>query len=90
MSDTVPTIRVKPWGEGQGDFVEINETDFDEKLHTRLTGAELAKLDAPDPLDHDHDGRKGGSLPKDHVHEPADYEVDGLPPPSKRKGRAGK
>lgn len=31
--DTCPTIKVKPWGNGQGDFVEINEADFDPKVH---------------------------------------------------------
>lgn len=34
--DIVKTIKVKPWGKGQGDFVEINEADFDEKLHELL------------------------------------------------------
>lgn len=27
-------IKVKPWGKGQGDFVEINKEDFDEDKHT--------------------------------------------------------
>lgn len=27
------TIKVKPWGEGQGDFVVINESDFDPDRH---------------------------------------------------------
>ncbi len=31
MSDK--TIQVKPWGEGQGDFVVINEDDFDKDFH---------------------------------------------------------
>jgi len=29
----VETMKVKPWGEGQGDFVEINKTDFDPEFH---------------------------------------------------------
>lgn len=29
----IKTIKVTPWGAGQGDFVEINESDFDEKKH---------------------------------------------------------
>lgn len=33
MSDTPNTVRVKPWGEGQGDFVLINEDDFDAEVH---------------------------------------------------------
>ena len=52
MADTVPTLKVKPWGKDQGEFVEINADDFDAKVHT------LA-----DPLDHDGDGEAGGSLP---------------------------
>lgn len=46
--DTCETIKVKPWGKGQGDFVEINVEDYDEKQHKRLTDAELAKLGKPD------------------------------------------
>jgi hypothetical protein len=29
----VPVVRVKPWGEGQGAFVRINESDFDPAKH---------------------------------------------------------
>lgn len=29
------TIKVKPWGEGQGEFVLINAEDFDEAVHAR-------------------------------------------------------
>lgn len=29
------TIKVMPWGEGQGDFVLINEDDFDADVHKR-------------------------------------------------------
>lgn len=29
--DTVPTVKVKPWGKDQGDYVEINQSDFDPK-----------------------------------------------------------
>ena len=34
------TIKVKPWGEGQGDFVLINAEDFDPELHVRLDAAD--------------------------------------------------
>ena len=54
--DTCETIRVKPWGKDQGEFVVINADDFDPKIHT-----------AHDPLDHDSDGRKGGSRKKASV-----------------------
>ena len=29
----IETIKVKPWGEGQGDHVVINKADFDPELH---------------------------------------------------------
>lgn len=32
------TIKVKPWADGQGDFVTINVTDFNSTLHERLDG----------------------------------------------------
>lgn len=28
MAETVKTVRVQPWGKGQGDFVEVNESDY--------------------------------------------------------------
>jgi len=46
MSDIVKTVKVKPWGKDQGDFVEINAEDFDEKVHKELSAAELKKLEA--------------------------------------------
>lgn len=49
----IPTIKVQPWGEGQGEFVEINADDFDPSFHKRI-----------DPLDHDGNGKKGGSRPR--------------------------
>ncbi|WP_237133803.1 hypothetical protein [Pseudohongiella sp. O18] len=30
------TIKVKPWGEGQGDHVVINEEDFNPEFHKKL------------------------------------------------------
>ena len=29
----IETIKVKPWGEGQGDHVVINKDDFDPERH---------------------------------------------------------
>ena len=29
----IETIKVKPWGEGQGEFVVINKEDFDPGRH---------------------------------------------------------
>lgn len=43
------TIQVNPWGEGQGDFVEINEDDFNPDFHSlygekKLTAKEKKAL----------------------------------------------
>lgn len=51
----IPTIKVKPWGADQGDHVLINECDFDPAVHKRFEVAD-------DPLDHDGDGKAGGSV----------------------------
>lgn len=55
----MPVIQVQPWGEGQGDFVLIEESDFNPEFHkllddssdsdgkAKLTAAEIkAKLTA--------------------------------------------
>lgn len=31
------TVKVKPWGKGQGDFVEINAGDFNPKIHEKFS-----------------------------------------------------
>lgn len=36
MSHDVPTIKVKPWSADQGDYVVINESDFDAAVHERF------------------------------------------------------
>lgn len=33
----MPVIQVKPWGKDQGDFVEINDFDFDPDFHSLLS-----------------------------------------------------
>lgn len=38
--DTCSTIKVKPWGKDQGEFVLINAEDFDPAVHTALDAAE--------------------------------------------------
>lgn len=35
-----PVMQVKPWGEGQGDFVEINVEDFDPAKHEPINAAD--------------------------------------------------
>lgn len=39
--DTVKTIKIQPWGKGQGDFVEINESDFDPQKHKKYNAKEI-------------------------------------------------
>jgi hypothetical protein len=46
--DRCETIRVNPWGEDQGDFVEINAEDFDPAIHTKF-GEKPAQPDSPKP-----------------------------------------
>jgi len=36
-------MKVKPWGKGQGDYVEINAEDFDPKLHKKYEDKATAK-----------------------------------------------
>lgn len=56
------TIKVKPWGDGQGDFVLIDEDQFDPLFHVLIDDA------AEEP-------KKRGRKPKaveDGVAQPAD------------------
>lgn len=39
----VPTVRVKPWGDDQGDHVVINAEDFDAAVHTLIDDEPAAK-----------------------------------------------
>jgi len=48
MSECAAVIRVKPWGIGQGDFVEINADDFDPLRHELHEQAVIATA-APNP-----------------------------------------
>lgn len=43
-------IKVKPWGEGQGDFVSINEEDFNPDFHELLDEAEKTKAPGIDEI----------------------------------------
>jgi hypothetical protein len=47
------TIKVKPWGKDQGDFVLINAEDFDPEKHE--------KIEQP------HEGAKRGRKPAQHT-----------------------
>lgn len=38
----MPEIKVKPWGQGQGDFVEIEAADFDPEFHTLFETVPIA------------------------------------------------
>lgn len=51
MSDSVPTVRVKPWAESQGDFVEINADDFDAAVHAIYAPVPVVADEAqPEPV----------------------------------------
>ena len=52
----LPTVKVKR--DGPKGYHIINLADFDPAVHV------LADPPAREPLDHDGDGRKGGSLPR--------------------------
>lgn len=41
------TMKVKPWGEGQGDHVVINSEDFDPAMHEPLEMTDSVITDAP-------------------------------------------
>ena len=45
------TVKVKPWGKDQGEFVIINEEDFDPIFHEQL--------DAPGETERPRSRRKG-------------------------------
>jgi hypothetical protein len=45
MSDTCATVKIKD-ANAPGGFVVINEEDFDEKIHTKLSPAAEAKVEA--------------------------------------------
>ena len=42
-------IQVKPWGKDQGDFVEINEEDFDSEVHELFGESKPAKAPKAKP-----------------------------------------
>lgn len=64
MSEILKTVKVQPWSVNQGDFVEINESDFDANRHKLYTGKTptapppAAKVIAPPPVE---DGIKWAS-----------------------------
>jgi hypothetical protein len=46
------TVKVKPWGEGQGDHVIIDEENYDPKVHKLIKGEKVTEPVAPvDPVD---------------------------------------
>jgi hypothetical protein len=65
-SEVCHTVKVKPWGKGQGEFVEINADDFDPDIHEHFDAAPAAAVLDPAfaKFDGDGDGKPGGSRPK--------------------------
>jgi len=60
MGDSVPTVRVKPWAESQGLFVEINEADFDPSVHALYVESQVpvvADEAQPEPVQKRKRGR---------------------------------
>jgi hypothetical protein len=51
MADTCPTVRIK--SKGPTGYADLDESAFDPNVHELWV----------DPLDHDANGKKGGSLP---------------------------
>lgn len=50
---SVPTVRVKPWAESQGEFVILNGDDFDPAVHTLYDESQapvVADEAQPDPV----------------------------------------
>lgn len=45
----MPIIKVKPWGKNQGDFVQIEESDFDPDKHELLEAPKLTEPTEPTP-----------------------------------------
>ena len=75
MSDTVETVQVKAWADGQGDGVEINAADFDPAIHQLIGGAPAAEKPA-----------KGRSKPHPaSVDSPRQAETAGDPPLTRRE-----
>lgn len=54
MTERVPTVRVKPWAQAQGGFVEINAADYDPTRHALYdepaAPAALAEEAQPEPV----------------------------------------
>lgn len=45
--DICTTVKVKPWGDDQGDYVLINEGDFDPAVHELFGAPAAAAKTAP-------------------------------------------
>lgn len=93
MSDVIQTIKVKPWGKDQGEFVEINADDFDPKHHKLIAGESL-----PEPVA-EPEVEAAPANPDDLVSPPleqvANEEVaapsqKAAPKPAKRRRKKGK
>jgi len=60
----IETIKVMPWGKGQGDFVVINASDFDSKTHKKYTEPPKAKPKAADDAGKTGDAAKADDAAK--------------------------
>lgn len=48
--ETVKTVKVQPWGKGQGTFVEINENDFNPQKYKLYTNGAVNPVAPPAPV----------------------------------------
>lgn len=64
MADTCTTFKAKPWGQGQGEFVEVNVSEFNAELHEPLDAEEALKvgIEPAKPEGDDEDDDKGGAM----------------------------
>lgn len=91
-SDVCPIVKVKPWGKGQGDFVEVSLEDFDPAIHKAIGGVPEPVAEAPaDPMPANPDDLvvpPPEQVANEVVEAPA--PVAAKPAPKRRKKRAAK
>lgn len=75
---TPNTIKVKPWGDGQGDFVVINKADFDAAVHQLHDDAPAAET-APPPANPEGESQAESNAAAD-LHGPAVADDTDAPP----------
>lgn len=90
--DACKTVKVKPWGEGQGEFVEINAEDFDPKQHKLVEGEVAPEPGAKLEVEADPMPANPDDLVVPPLEQVANEDVAAPSPqkPAKRRRREGK